>query len=107
MKFGLYVTYDKVGEEYSPVFQQKNDKVCCRVVHDMLKKSPISPVDYQIIKIGEFDNESGSLVFNDSSIEFVPEIVCDNCLDLFSNDEIQSLNIQSSLFSENEVVENE
>ena len=68
MIFGLYVTYDKIGEEYSPVFQQKNDKVCMRVVHEMLKKSPVSPEDYQILKIGEFDTERGFASYDHSPI---------------------------------------
>lgn len=81
MTFGLYVTYDKVAEEYSPVFQQRNDNVCKRVVHDLLLKSPVAPSDFAIYKVGTFDAETGIVI----AIDHAP--TCLDCGDLFTEDE--------------------
>lgn len=78
MTYGLYVTYDKVAEEYSPVFQQRNDNVCKRVVGDLLVRSPVSAKDYALYKVACFDSETGVLtpdykcILDDCSV-LIPE----------------------------------
>lgn len=66
----LYSVCDSVAEEYGPVFEAKNDDVAKRSFKQILDKSSVSPADFELCCIGEFDHETGAAIFDFS-------VVCD------------------------------
>lgn len=60
MKFKLYAVYDKVSEEFGPVFQCVNDQVADRAFKQMLKDA-FDINDYSLKCLGHYDSEDGSI----------------------------------------------
>lgn len=59
MKNSLYVVYDKVAEESSPLFATKNDGLAERMALQMLEsRGMYVSEDYQLFHVGYYDNES-------------------------------------------------
>lgn len=56
----VYVIRDKVAEQCGPVYTAENDGVAARGFRQaMLKVS--DPLDFQLLKVGEFDTFTGKL----------------------------------------------
>jgi len=67
MKQKLYSLYDKVAEQFGPVFQGANNNTAIRAVQNMNIRSH---ADFELYLIGEWDMESGRLQAKQAS-EFV------------------------------------
>lgn len=69
MKTGLYAVYDTKGSFYFPPFCAGNDELAIRSILTMVLegKTNISrfPEDYQIFRLGEFDDQSSKILSND------------------------------------------
>jgi len=61
MIYELYSIYDKLAEEYGPVFQAKNKAIADRNYNQMLTKQNLNPEEYQLYKLSTFDNETGEI----------------------------------------------
>lgn len=60
MVLGLYSIYDKVAEQYGPVWQARNDAVAVRAARKVLES--VAPWDrdaYVIREVGMVDDQSG------------------------------------------------
>ena len=57
MRNNIYMIWDKVAEQGGPLFEAVNDNVAVRSVAITLSKVP-SIDDYELLCIGEIDNES-------------------------------------------------
>ena len=63
MKVNIYTIYDKVACESGPIFQAKNDTVALRCFMSLMKDTPnVTPSDYDVYCLGEFDTDSRSFV---------------------------------------------
>lgn len=72
----LYSLYDKIAKEYAMPFSANNDAQAVRSVGMLLKKEPhVSPVDYAVYQVGDFDPSDGNLGGNES-----PRLVYDFAL---------------------------
>ena len=56
--FNFYTIFDKVANEYAPVFQAVNDGVALRSVKKILSDVDDAS-DYQVFRVGTFDSGSG------------------------------------------------
>lgn len=63
----LYSVYDRVAEEYGPVFEARNDAVAIRAYKDLFAKSLHGPLnEYDLTFMGFiFDHDTGDLVATD------------------------------------------
>lgn len=63
MNLGLYSVYDKVAEEYGPVFQAVNDRVASRNFSQMLTNpnTPVNTEDFELYRLARFDTHTGSV----------------------------------------------
>ena len=61
MIFDLYTVRDLLADEHGPIFQAKNKAVAERNYHQLLEKQKLNAEEYELVKIGEFDNETGVL----------------------------------------------
>lgn len=50
--FNLYVLYDRITEEYSPIFQQRNHTVCARSLSQLSDASSVRPSEQDIFILG-------------------------------------------------------
>lgn len=65
----LYSVYDRVAEEYSAPNMAKNDGTAFRQFMELMTKVPeYSKEEYWLMKVGEFDSETGQLVAVDKPI---------------------------------------
>jgi len=58
MKQKLYTLYDKIAEQYGPIFQAANNAVAIRSVQNMKIRAY---EDFDLILVGEWDMETGQL----------------------------------------------
>ena len=78
MIYNLYSIYDKDAQEYSPLFNAKNDIVASRYVEEMIKE--VNHVDsYALYCMGEYDTEKG---ITNTDVVFVGD-----CAELVKNHE--------------------
>lgn len=65
----FYAAFDKVGEQYLPVFPAETDMRAIRLLEDTVedKSTPIGkhPADYRLDKIFEMDMRTGKIVENE------------------------------------------
>lgn len=61
MVFKLYSIYDKLAEEYGPIFQAKNKAIADRNYNNMLIEQSLNPEEYSLDQMGTFDNEKGQI----------------------------------------------
>lgn len=60
MILSIYSLRDKLGGDFAPTFEARNDDVALRVVLQMLKRNRNIPLsDLELWKFAEFDNEAG------------------------------------------------
>lgn len=71
MKQNLYSIFDVIAEEYGPIFHAKNDAVANRNYLRMLTGENISEEEYKIVRLGDFDTESGYINYNKVRLEDV------------------------------------
>lgn len=58
----VYTILDRAAEEYGPPFIAKNDEVAKRNFVNLLNEVPAHvKKDYELIRIGNFNTESGNL----------------------------------------------
>lgn len=70
MEKGLYVIYDKVGTESSPILDFKNDAVAWRFFQQQRdSKTGGYPNDIELIKIANFDTETLELIPDQYDVE--------------------------------------
>lgn len=63
MKQNLYVIYDVLAEECSPVMQAPNDKVAVRAYYNLIVTvAEKSRKDYQLWLVGSVDTSTGEVV---------------------------------------------
>lgn len=60
MKLNLYSLYDRIGEEYGPLFADRNDAAAIRVTRNSLEKSPF-PQDFSLRCVGIVDTTTGAI----------------------------------------------
>ena len=74
MKANMYSVYDKVAEKYMGIFESTNDATAARAFEVACKdkKTQVGekPKDYQLFKIGTFDDNNGEF---ESHIEKVQD----------------------------------
>lgn len=66
MKQKLYTLYDKVAEQYGPIFQAANNQVAIRSVQNMKIRAY---EDFQLYLVGEWDMIGGELVTAPAGVE--------------------------------------
>ena len=58
-KIGLYVVFDRVTEESSPLIEAQNDRTAWRNYQRWLKENPVNdPKDYDLYHVGFFDHDT-------------------------------------------------
>lgn len=63
MEIRLYSIYDRLAEEYGPLFMQLNDEVARRQYYASLAKMDDTLVDdYALYYLGEYDTSTGRIV---------------------------------------------
>lgn len=63
MKSVIYTVYDKVAEEYGPLFEAKNDAVALRQFKQLIATVVVeNRDDYVLYSCGTFDHDAGDLV---------------------------------------------
>ena len=63
MKAVIYTVFDKVAEEYGPLFEAKNDGVALRQFKQLIDTVVVgNRDDYVLYSCGTFDHENGALV---------------------------------------------
>lgn len=60
MKLSLYSLYDRIGQEYGPLFADRNDAAAIRVTRNSLEKSPF-PQDFSLRCVGAVDTTTGEI----------------------------------------------
>lgn len=58
MKMHLYTVYDRMSEEYGPIFEQRNHGVARRTFKSMLEKWSGREDEYRLFCLGTKDNET-------------------------------------------------
>jgi hypothetical protein len=56
----LYVTFDRVSGQSSPIFEQVNDLTAIRMFQNVMKNEPFKN-DYDLVSIGEIDRKTCQL----------------------------------------------
>uniref|UniRef100_UPI0040571D57 phage ORF5 protein n=1 Tax=Candidatus Electrothrix sp. TaxID=2170559 RepID=UPI0040571D57 len=54
-EYGIYTIYDKVADDYAPIFEAKNESVAIRQYQGLLynpKNPSLFPDEYQLLKVG-------------------------------------------------------
>ena len=54
----LYCIYDRLAEKAGPVFHADNDAVAIRGYNRLVERGEIDPDDYQLYRIGEYDEKT-------------------------------------------------
>lgn len=63
MKSVIYTVFDKVAEEYGPLFEAKNDGVALRQFKQLLNTVVVeNRDDYVLYSCGTFDHDAGVMV---------------------------------------------
>lgn len=57
----LYCVYDKVAEEYGPVFEQSNDGCAIRTMRKQFIKENEIEKDFVLIHLGTHDKKDGKI----------------------------------------------
>lgn len=65
MKMYLYTVYDRMSEEYGPLFEQKNSGVARRTYKQMLEKFAGREDEYRMYCMGWRDTETGDITLQD------------------------------------------
>lgn len=66
MKAVIYTVFDKVADEYGPLFEAKNDKVALRQFKQLIATVVVeNRDDYVLYSCGTFDHDSGTMVLSD------------------------------------------
>ena len=65
MKINMYSVYDKKALVYSQPFTAINDEVAQRIMKNCVDNPEhnygLNPEDYQLLRIGEFDDQEGAI----------------------------------------------
>lgn len=69
MKYGIYTIYDKVAEISGPVFQAKNDSTAIRMLADLVMRIDVVAEDYEMYRIGTWDDETREMVPENYPVE--------------------------------------
>ncbi|GMO29574.1 MAG: hypothetical protein Ta2B_10560 [Termitinemataceae bacterium] len=56
MVTNLYVIYDRLAGECSPISLAPNDAVACRQFYSYIQNGRLNPVEFQLYKIGTLDS---------------------------------------------------
>lgn len=59
MKMHLYYVYDRMADEYGPIFEQRNHGVARRTFEQMVQKWAGRPEEYRLYCVGDKDQETG------------------------------------------------
>ena len=66
MKAVIYTVFDKVAEEYGPLFEAKNDAVALRQFKHLIATVVVeNRDDYVLYSCGTFDHDAGVMVLAD------------------------------------------
>lgn len=74
MKLQIFALYDKKAYAYVDVFHFPQIGQAIRQLEDLLKTNhPVSkhPADYDLYKLGDFDDQSGSIIPQDPNPQFL------------------------------------
>jgi len=61
MVFELYSIKDRLAEEYGPIFQAKNKAIAERNFNNLVEDKKLDEDEFNLVKVGNFDNETGRL----------------------------------------------
>lgn len=61
MIMNLYSVNDIVAGEFGPLWQAKNDQIAIRQYHTILKDVKDFREDYQLMRMGTYDTEHGTI----------------------------------------------
>jgi len=61
MIFELYSIKDRLAEEYGPIFQAKNKAIAERNFNNLVEDKNLNEDEFNLVKVGNFDNETGRL----------------------------------------------
>lgn len=62
MIMGLYSVYDRLAEEYGPVFEAPTNAVACRSFEILMKEAKIGKVsEYKLLSLGSVDHTTGEI----------------------------------------------
>ena len=61
MVFELYSIKDRLAEEYGPIFQAKNKAIAERNFNNLVEDKNLNEDEFNLVKVGNFDNETGRL----------------------------------------------
>lgn len=64
----LYCVYDKVAEEYGPVFEQSNDGCAIRIMRKQFIKDGEIEKDFVLVHLGTHDKISGTIKSEEPTI---------------------------------------
>lgn len=65
MKAVIYTVFDKVAEEYGPLFEARNNGVALRQFRQLIDTVVVgNRDDYVLYSCGTFDHDAGTLVFS-------------------------------------------
>jgi hypothetical protein len=66
MNINMYSVYDKKAEVYSQPFTAINDEVAQRIIKNCVNNPEhnygLNPEDYQLLKVGEFNDSEGQII---------------------------------------------
>lgn len=82
----LYVVFDRIARESSPVNEAKNDGVAWRMFKNMMKEKEaqgVNPAEYQLLHVGVIDHETNKIE------PFVPS-------------EVTQISVEADMFREDE-----
>lgn len=66
MKAVIYTVFDKVADEYGPLFEAKNNNVALRQFRQLIATVVVeNRDDYVLYSCGTFDHDTGTLVLSD------------------------------------------
>lgn len=64
----LFTVYDRKSQQYAAPFAEINDGTAIRAMQDVMKNKdhPFAayPEDYELISLGQFDEQTGEIVVN-------------------------------------------
>lgn len=72
-KFGIYTMYDETADEYSPVFEAKNNGIAMRYFQNALSAQHVNVLqDFHCYKIAEVDKDTCEVIPLEKQEVFAP-----------------------------------
>lgn len=71
---GVYTINDVKAKECGDLVYAKNDEVAERFFKQAISKSPY-PQDFQLLKVCDFDTETGIVFSNENNIKITPQVL--------------------------------